>query len=602
MKSFIEKVKNNYVILLGLIIILAVVKLICMYSLRDGHHVDETWSYGFANSYYDPYIYSGTSRNSLTVFKNVGTWVTGDAFKDYISVSDDQRFSFDSVIYNKLGDLSPALYELILHFVCSLFPGNFSWNYAFVINVLCYIPSLILLFLISVELTRSKLCGFFTVIYYVFSGCGTANFLFLRVYHLFTLLVLFLVYLLIRIAKYQDNRKWVALLLLPVPTILCALDHFYFLVIAFFLTATFAILLLFKKRFWDALRVCYIMLFSVMAFFAIWTPSLDMLMPYTAPGGNVTGYYSYPYSWDLAVANMHFFYSSIGFFINFTVPDIIEFLGTLAFIAVIIGLIVFLFRNEQWMKKTVSSCASSAKSFKTFISSVVTKIDSSAIALLVSVLCYLLVIPYSASLTDMGYVERYFFPTMTVFIAVFISCISFFVKFVVTRLKNKYYRRVVPSVIVLLFFALSLRSNFLTSDFLFMGMGENDLHNDLIGKNCYVYSFDVRDLIWLSPILMDSNDVYVDCSKQKTNEDMVFPVLDSGDIFIINSASLLSDEQKEQMNAGGDFEVNGGFLPEVLMTKDELKEEFERQTGCDCIYIDEFNTFIGTLTLYECKK
>ena len=93
MKSFIEKVKNNYVILLGLIIILAVVKLICMYSLRDGHHVDETWSYGFANSYYDPYIYSGTARNSLTLFKNVGMWVTGDTFKNYISVSYKRRMT-----------------------------------------------------------------------------------------------------------------------------------------------------------------------------------------------------------------------------------------------------------------------------------------------------------------------------------------------------------------------------------------------------------------------------------------------------------------------------------------------------------------------------
>ena len=42
---------------LGLIILFAVIRLICLYNARDGHHVDETWSYGFANSYYDPQIY-----------------------------------------------------------------------------------------------------------------------------------------------------------------------------------------------------------------------------------------------------------------------------------------------------------------------------------------------------------------------------------------------------------------------------------------------------------------------------------------------------------------------------------------------------------------
>ena len=44
--------KVHWSVWLGLIIVLAVIRLCVLFSYRDGHHVDETWSYGYANSYY----------------------------------------------------------------------------------------------------------------------------------------------------------------------------------------------------------------------------------------------------------------------------------------------------------------------------------------------------------------------------------------------------------------------------------------------------------------------------------------------------------------------------------------------------------------------
>ena len=56
--KFISTVKKvNPYVWLGIIVIIAVIRLCILFSLRDGHHVDETWSYGFANSYYNPQIY-----------------------------------------------------------------------------------------------------------------------------------------------------------------------------------------------------------------------------------------------------------------------------------------------------------------------------------------------------------------------------------------------------------------------------------------------------------------------------------------------------------------------------------------------------------------
>ena len=165
----------------GLIIIFAVIRLCVIFSYRDGHHVDETWSYGYANSYFLPHVFGGYTEETE---QNIGEWITGEVFRDYITVREDQRFSFDSVMFNKKDDLSPILYAFILHFVCSFFPGQFSWGFAFFVSVLFFIPSLILIFVLSKEITKSKLVGFITVTYYIFSGCGTGNFIYLRVYHL----------------------------------------------------------------------------------------------------------------------------------------------------------------------------------------------------------------------------------------------------------------------------------------------------------------------------------------------------------------------------------------------------------------------------------
>ena len=251
MNSKTEKKNIKAVIFLVLIILIGMIRLIYIYSLRDGHHVDETWSYGFANSYYEPNVFGWADESH---WKNIGEWVSGDVFKDYITVSPDQRFSFDSVWYNKQNDLSPIVYAFLLHFVSSFFPGVFSWNFAFAISLVFFVLTVIFVFLISREFTGSPLCGCLCSLYYVFSGCGTGNFLYLRVYHILTFLTLWLFYLMMRVYK-AEKDTFKVYCLLPVVTLLGCLTHFYFLILAFFFTAFFCIGFLFRKRIASFFRI-----------------------------------------------------------------------------------------------------------------------------------------------------------------------------------------------------------------------------------------------------------------------------------------------------------------------------------------------------------
>ena len=583
---------------LGLIILFAVIRLICLFNARDGHHVDETWSYGFANSYYDPQIYYDFN---VSDDKNYGEWISGEVFKDYITVSPDHRFAFDSVISNARMDLSPPLYVLVLHFVCSFFPDTFSWWFAFAISLFCYIPSLIFIYLISVEITDSKFCGYLSVIYYVFCGCGTANFLFLRVYHMFTLFALALFWLIDRIIKCNKGKCIPLYFCLLIPSILGYLTHFYFLVIAFAFTLFGALALLIKKRWRSSLSLCLIMLLSVVCFFVIYPDSLRLLLPYSSGETSSTGYYTFPYYFDLAVANIRFFTGTIGFAIDFNIFDVITLLGAIAFVAILAALVCFLFRNEQWMKKIIAGskniCAKVFGVLKAFFK----QFDISIFVALFSVLFYLFVIPYSATLTNMGFTERYFFPAMAVFVIIYVSFVGMLIRNISDKASKK--KALCYSGIAVVFIILTLqnyRSDKLTHMFRFNNMDDKSFTSDVTGKDCYVVIKSGRDMVYLSSILMYSDNVYIDYQKFVLEDDYVYPQMDKNCLFVLLKESLLTDKEKEEFNNELDLEQFGLNPPEMNKTIEEIKRELEEQSGYSYELINEHPAFIGMTDVYGC--
>ncbi len=602
-----SKIKNSNIVFLvfsALFILIGVFRLMYLFSLRDGHHVDETWSYGFANSYYDPYIYSSSRYGDVVdreSWKNLNVWLTGSVFNDYVTVEVDERFSFDSVLYNKEYDLGPALYSLLLHFVCSFFPGVFSWSFAFVINLVAFVFSSIFVYLIIFEISDNKFAGLFGILFYAFSGCATANYLYLRVYSLFTFWTLALFYVMVRFIKRKYKNNIVPFILLPLITILGCMTHYYFLVIAFFLTLFSALLIFLKKRYLDSVKFCIDMLLSVIAFFVLYRPALNMLLPYFKKESVVAGAagHSMPYSWNISVANIHFFMGTIGFCINFTISLVLYALGIIVFAAVTICLFAFLFRNEEWFKNFVLSvkrflqglCSSVLKFFKSF--------DSSLFVAILASMAYMLIIPFSVGLYDMGYVERYLFPAMTIFLVGYSSVIGLVLFKLITKPSKKVLNTSLVFIICAMLVYLSFRSNVLTNDFKFSGMNEKKLTKELEGQDCYVLLHAVRDMVWLSPVLGQCNDVYMDLAAYIPLDDHAIPTLDSGCMLLVNTTDFLTDEQKESYEDSGEVELIGMRKPGVYMTVDDYISQIEEQTGFEYYLVEESHTFLGDLRLYR---
>lgn len=222
---------------------------------KKGFYVDELWSYGLANSYYHPHVFWEDALEDQ--------WQPGEYFKEYIEVEPNQRFRYDSVVYNLKNDAHPPLYFALLHTLCSLFPGTFSKWYALIPNIIYFVLAQILFFKVSQKLFKNKWLALIPVMLWGFALGTVSTVMFLRMYMLSTvcgLLTLNFHYNLI-IKKDYGIKNWLLLILY---SFFGYMSHYYFFIYAFFLSAFFVFCLLAKKEWKKLVWYCSSMMTSLL--------------------------------------------------------------------------------------------------------------------------------------------------------------------------------------------------------------------------------------------------------------------------------------------------------------------------------------------------
>lgn len=220
---------------------------ILFFSQKESYDGDEIWSYGLANSYYNPFLHnSGTWDNNKDnrYLQNFNTWITGDTFHNYLTVQENERFAYDSVWYNQSADVHPPFYYALLHTICSFFPDHFSPWFGLFINYIAFIIVMCVLYKIACQ-SGSDIFGLVLCTFYAFSAGAEDTYTFIRMYALATALAV-LLFQHIQNYLFKENQK--KLLCLLCITIFSCLTHYYLIVYAFFLTAISEIYLLIKKR------------------------------------------------------------------------------------------------------------------------------------------------------------------------------------------------------------------------------------------------------------------------------------------------------------------------------------------------------------------
>ncbi|NLM16869.1 MAG: hypothetical protein GX221_04060 [Candidatus Riflebacteria bacterium] len=141
------KPKTLFIFFFMLLFLQLALLLFYMYN-KASYTPDEILSYGLSNSTKSLFLYPHPwKRNQKST--NFNDWIPGRTIEEYVTVQENERFSYKNTWQNQEQDTHPPLYYLILHTICSFFPETFSKWQGFSINILCFVLTQILLFTIG---------------------------------------------------------------------------------------------------------------------------------------------------------------------------------------------------------------------------------------------------------------------------------------------------------------------------------------------------------------------------------------------------------------------------------------------------------------------
>lgn len=314
MKTFIKK----YAVLL-VILGMALAGMVYYGSRKEGYHVDEMYSYGLANSEYLPFMHFGESGYSVKdwmlqygageslpqFFHNLAadyrilrdndyhfresaiyrdyllaqensadtrttTWMSGQAYQDYLAVSESNTFNYASVYYNQRGDVHPPLFYLLLHTVCSVFQGSFSKWYALGINFVFLLGALTLLYRTAERHFGGKPVALAAAAVYGLTAGILTTAMYLRMYGILTFMTLLFFYLHLEAADRDFHIAGRLRAKLVAAAVLGFLTHYYFVVYAIGTAVVFCVWMCVGRRWRELFRYLLSMGFAAILGLAVW--------------------------------------------------------------------------------------------------------------------------------------------------------------------------------------------------------------------------------------------------------------------------------------------------------------------------------------------
>lgn len=468
---------------------------------KQGWHSDEIWSYGLANSYYQPHIYLDKNISQYDeapeYIINHNEWTDSSIYKDYLVVNDGEQFSYDSVYYNQTKDVHPPLSYMLLHTVCSFFPNTFSFYFAFILNCLYMVVIQIFLFKLSRALTNNIDAALLVCLFYGASVGALDTVIYLRQYALLTMFGVMFTYYNVKL-KQSDYTK----LKLYLPAIFLTslggfLTQYTFLAYAGALTACFCVYLLCRKEIKKMFIYGFTMVSSVLGLIIIFPTFIKQ----------ATGYYDLrkldlysQFKLILGKITYLLFGKGISAYRSATYSYVIAVIIILA--AVIVPL-AFLLRKESWF----INLKLKIKSVLCTIKDVLKHYSICYIFIAISVLILCLFVANTTNVISMGaYVSRYIMLAYPLVSLIFIGTTYFIVSYF-PKIK-RFSKQFVLAVILV----ITVYSNIVIENPYLFKQPDNatDLTEVLKNKNCVLV--ETKDTNWLLtcfiPYFIETNKVF----------------------------------------------------------------------------------------------
>ena len=555
MKNIAEKIRKYakpYLLLILLIAAQLIYTSFCFVTKKQGCHSDEIWSYGLANSYYQPFIYmkDGVFIDDMTVDDviNYNEWESGKVFKDYITVQPGERFAYGSVYHNQTLDHHPPLYYMLLHTVCSFFTNSFSLYYSFFLNCIFLTVTQVFLYKLSKLILKSDHAALLPCILY---GAGTgalSTFVFLRQYSLLTALGVMYTYFSAKLylSENFDLKKHLAPVLIT--SFLMFMTHYNSIAYVGIFTACMCIYLLCKKKIKKLFIYGGSQLATLGLFFAVYPAGWKQIM-----GNQFSGEKAYTFFEQIRIFTKYVTKYNLGFGVSVYKSATYSYvIAALVFILMIMLPLCFLFRKEKWFisakKKAFSALKNSFLNTKNWLK----RANYIPLFALCAVIAEMCTANYTTNVLTMGvYSMRYIFMTFPIACMIAVAMLERIIS-KIPKIKKAH-----SAVCLALVAAIAVRVNFVTDCQFYFEMpgGKFDAAKEMSGKNCVLVMDSLNDtwrLTNFSMYLYDADNVFVTLAEDlPDNIEKINSLGENIDcILVTNDSYALSDKQKT------DFEKN----------------------------------------------
>lgn len=443
---FIKKY-NIYLLLACIILLQTVCLTVSFANNKKGYHSDELWSYGFACSSEGMNVFSEHDGQTP---KNFDKWVSSSVLHDYITIDKSETFDYVSVYQNSADDYHPFLYFILLHFICSIFPGTFSMWYAYVINIIFFIIQQIFLFKLIRSLTGNSHWGIIGTFFFGLTT-GSENILFfLRMYCPATALSVVLFYYLTELYNKRNDSKISKSLFIKlfITTLAGCLMLHEFIILAFIAALLYGLYYLFTKHVKYAFIFGGTMISSALLSIGIFPSTIPHLFGSTGTFGGHVKKYSFMFQFKIYWSYITNELFGIATSPWHTMTSVYVFYAIIIFLFLFIPF-CFIFRHEKWLhtffKKLKNGFLQFLKKFKHF--------NYAFVPLIISVIFIIAINSQMTSIMNMGrFANRYIMIIYPLFAAFAVALLYYITKWIFRSKKICY---AICMVLSVLFIVLS---------------------------------------------------------------------------------------------------------------------------------------------------
>ena len=227
-----------------LLLVLSIVPSVICGCMKSGFFMDEYYTYGFANA--DGPLYF-TER-----FTEENPLVTDEDIYEYLVVPKDRRFTFGQTVENvKATETTPILYYLFLHFNCSLTPGVFSKWQGLVINIVCHVITVFVVYLCVETFTKHKKIACLGTLAYACNTVVLDTVIYIRIYAMAMMFCALFLYVLLKLFQNESDLKKHTIYSIFAGLLICLsfLTVYNTAIVLFFLCGGYCIYMLFQKQY-----------------------------------------------------------------------------------------------------------------------------------------------------------------------------------------------------------------------------------------------------------------------------------------------------------------------------------------------------------------